>query len=173
MPKRSSLWAQRKDAALQESFVDKDMLEEFFKQIETRASGHDLDLDSFEHVAGDEDFEYPSEQDAALRELLKSVKSGGDASSFEQTPSPAASSSKLQVTVQEGIWDLLNNWASAEDRDLSAVTNVAIEAGLRALRADGAIPKAALDVYEAQCKRRIAIAQARAVSVQFILDLIF
>ena len=142
-------------------------------QIESRASCHELHLPSLSVIDND-NFDPPNDDLAdAIKDLIKNLKSGGDASSFQQTPSPAATSSKLQVTVQEGIWDLLNNWASAEDRDLSAVTNVAIEAGLRALRADGAIPKAALDVYEAQCKRRIAIAQARAATIRFLNDVLY
>ena len=85
----------------------------------------------------------------------------------ELDPYPTAKNTKVQVTAF-GTWDLLNNWAAAEDRGLSEVANAAIQAGLRALRADGVIPKAALDLYEQKCMDRLVAAQARRVVTDFV-----
>ena len=71
-----------------------------------------------------------------------------------------------------GFYELLNLWACAEGRDVSSVAAVALEAGLRSLMADGAIPKIALEGYEERSRQRVAKAEARGAITDFIGNVI-
>ena len=114
----------------------------------------------------------PSEEDAkALSKLQKDVLGGrfynGD---YSDKPQTFSDSRKLQLSAPEGFYELLNLWACAEGRDVSSVAAVAMEAGLRSLMADGAIPKVALEIYEKRSRERVARAEARTAIADFIND---
>ena len=114
----------------------------------------------------------PTEEDAKeLNKLQKAVLGSslynGDVS---DKPKTYTDSRKLQLSTPEGFYELLNLWACAEGRDVSSVAAVAMEAGLRSLMADGAIPKVALEIYEKRSRERVAKAEARAAIADFIND---
>ena len=89
---------------------------------------------------------------------------------FSEKPKTFTDSRELQLSTPEGFYELLNLWACAEGRDVSSVAAVAMEAGLRSLIADGAIPKVALEIYEKRSRERVAKAEARAAIADFIND---
>ena len=172
MPRKTSDWSQARDKALDCLPVSEEL---FLKELEpleafARSEGHDLD--SLEECFMKPDVPMPEGEEAEkLVALRKDLKTGRH-NRGGLDPLMAPNGSKIQVTVQDGTRDLLIDWAAAESRDLSTVTNLAIEAGLRALRADGAIPQAAIEAHEFQCKQRIAAAQARALVDNFLDDVI-
>ena len=169
MPKKS-LWQEHRAKALATTSISAEDLEEALELLERYVT---LDLDSFEKDWMDPDFApLEGEELAQAKTISKNVSTGVYPVKVDRsgTPLPKGGNEKIQVTVADGTWDLLNNWAAAENRGLSEVANAAIQAGLRVLRADGSIPKAALDAYERQSERRIAAAQARRVVSSFIND---
>tara|TARA_B100000700_G_C15028562_1_gene849440 strand:- start:887 stop:1477 length:591 start_codon:yes stop_codon:yes gene_type:complete len=70
-----------------------------------------------------------------------------------------ANSYKLQVSVPMSLNYLMKAWAAAEGRDLSSVALQCMELGLRETRRRGAIPVAAINLYEQVCEKRIALAE--------------
>ena len=164
-------WQERREKALRESSLPTEALEKSLDELQERLEKYQsIELDSFTHTWMDADYQpLPDEQEKEYAKAVKKIRDG-EHQGWEKDPQPTAKNSKIQVTVAHGTWDLLNNWASAEDRGLSEVTNAAIQAGLRALRADGAIPQSALDAYEIQCQRRISDAQARRIVTDFVDD---
>lgn len=167
MPKKS-LWQQTRAKALKYSAIPPEHLEPALDELEALVP---LNLDAFEHEWTESEFvALEGEELAQAKDAQKSVATGWYRPALGRAgdPLPNTNNTKIQVTVADGTLDLLTNWAAAEDRGISEVTNVAIQAGLRALRADGAIPEAALNAYEKQCQQRIAEAQARRVISSFI-----
>ena len=165
-------WQVRRAEALRASAVAASDLEREFDQLEGRLP---LDLIHLKTWRDDEWNEPVGEQFAELTKLHGQVERaafhvGGWVEGQAYAPKPVAANTKIQVTLADSTWDLLNNWAAAEDRVISEIANTAIQAGLRALRADGSIPKAAIDAYEIQSARRIANAQARRHVAEFITD---
>ena len=153
---------------MKHSAIPPEQLEQALDELEALVP---LNLDAFEHKWTQEGFvDLEGEELEKAKEAQKNVATGWYRPGLYRAgdPLPNTRNSKIQVTVADGTMDLLNNWAAAEDRGVSEVTNAAIQAGLRALRADGAIPAAALDAYEKQCQQRIADAQARRVISSFI-----
>ena len=164
-----SPWWDLREKALQEGVVPREKLEPALDHLECCCG---IDFDDFTHTWRDDGFKALSaEEKKPYKDKLKAVENG-HYSGNEKDPAPTSKNTKVQVTVAFGTWDLLNSWASAEDRGLSEVANAAIQAGLRALRADGVIPKAALDLYEMQCEKRLVAAQARRVVTDFVEDCI-
>ena len=170
MSTKQSLWEEERQSILRHSHAPAEILEDCLDCLELLAEtlGDGLDLNSFKakwKQAGHED--PPASVHKSIVELIKSFK--GWATEV-RTPSPVISSSKLQLTVQDGVYDLLNNWAAAENRDIPGLAAVALEKGLRALVAEGVIPQCARDAYESQCRERLGTAYARAGVIQFLKD---
>ena len=69
------------------------------------------------------------------------------------------SSYKLQVSVPITLNLLLKAWAAAEGRDLASVALQCLEIGLRESKSKGNIPLAAVEHYERNCEKRLAIAE--------------
>ena len=164
-----SVWEHLREKALKEGVIPREQLEPALDELECDC---DIDFNDFTHTWRDEGFEEASPEDQKVYKDKLNAIQRGIWTGHEKDPSPAAKNSKVQVTVAFGTFDLLNSWAAAEDRGLSEVANAAIQAGLRALRADGVIPKAALDLYETQCQKRLVAAQARRVVTDFVEDCI-
>ena len=165
-----SPWQRTYEQVLADSPVPTDELEIALDRLDTRLEKYEpgIDLDAFTHLCTDQGYEgFSEEQEKEYAKQIKRVRDG-DFQGWGRSPQPAAKNAKLQVTVANSTWDLLNNWAAAEDRGLSEVANAAIQAGLRALRADGVIPQSAIDSYEAQCQRRLTDAHARRVVGDFL-----
>ena len=169
MSTKQSLWEEERQSILRYSHAPAEILEDFLDLLELMAETvGELDLNSFKTTwkqAGHED--PPASVHESIAELIKKLKGSA---LVVRTPSPAAHSSKLQLTVQDGVYDLLNNWAAAENRDIPGLAVVALEKGLRALVAEGVVPQCALDAYESQCRERIGNAYARAGLMQFLKD---
>lgn len=170
MPKPTP-WQEERAKALRTSPLPPEKLEEALDLLERYVP---IDLDGFTHKADEDGYVAPEGEQ--LQEILKaekSVKSGDYPVANERPagPIPVTNNFKIQVTVAGGTWDLLNYWASAEERGLSDIANTAIQAGLRALRADRAIPQAAIQAYEQQCLHQLADAQARSVVFEFLDDI--
>ena len=81
-------------------------------------------------------------------------------------PSPFAKGNKLQLSISDATEDLLKNWASSENRAVSDVAMLALETGLKALKAQGAIPEVALEATELRSRRRLAQAEAKAAAIR-------
>lgn len=78
---------------------------------------------------------------------------------------------KLQVSVAPAVNTLLKAWAASEGREVTSVLLQAVEVGLRTLKAQGAIPRAAIEHYEQNCQYRLALAEAKSVAVGTSVEL--
>ena len=115
-----------------------------------------------------------SEAYATIKHARKMIDAGwADAYLHEPgAPSPIAKSNKLQLSISSATEDLLKNWASSENRAVSDVAMLALETGLKALKAQGAIPEVALEATEIRSRRRLAQAEARAAAISCLLNTI-
>ena len=164
----STYWDESREEAFASTLVSKEELEAAFERFEGRFSLRER-LDAMTPMGGDGYVSPKGEEEKELGKLKKSV-AGDQFHNFE--PSLKArtytDSKKLQLSTPVGFYELLNLWACAEGRDVSSVAAVALEAGLRSLMADGAIPKIALEGYEERSRQRVAKAEARGAITDFI-----
>ena len=70
-----------------------------------------------------------------------------------------SNSNKLQLSVPSNLTYLLKVWAAAEGRDLSSVAFQCLETGLREMKSKVSITSVALNIYDASCQKRIALAE--------------
>ena len=168
----STYWDESREEAFASTLVSKEELEAAFERFEGRFSLRER-LDAMTPMGGDGYVSPKGEAEKELGKLKKSV-AGDQFHNFE--PSLKArtytDSKKLQLSTPVGFYELLNLWACAEGRDVSSVAAVALEAGLRSLMADGAIPKIALEGYEERSRQRVAKAEARGAITDFIGNVI-
>lgn len=168
----STYWDESREEAFASTLVSKEELEAAFERFEGRFSLRER-LDAMTPMGGDSYVSPKGEEEKELGKLKKSV-AGDQFHNFE--PSLKArtytDSKKLQLSTPVGFYELLNLWACAEGRDVSSVAAVALEAGLRSLMADGAIPKIALEGYEERSRQRVAKAEARGAITDFIGNVI-
>ena len=168
----STYWDESREEAFASTLVSKEELEAAFERFEGRFSLRER-LDAMTPMGGDGYVSPKGEEEKELGKLKKSV-AGDQFHNFE--PSLKArtytDSKKLQLSTPVGFYELLNLWACAEGRDVSSVAAVALEAGLRSLMADGAIPKIALEGYEERSRQRVAKAEARGAITDFIGNVI-
>ena len=161
-------WDESREEAIANTLVAEEEVEAAFERFEGRFDlGERLHGMTPMHGEG-----YVSPTDEESKELAKLTKSvlgspfhNSDHSVRAKT---YAESRKLQLSTPEGFYELLNLWACAEGRDVSSVAAIALEAGLRSLMADGAIPKIALEGYEKRSRQRVAKAEARGAISHFI-----
>lgn len=165
-------WDESREEAFASTLVSKEELEAAFERFEGRFSLRER-LDGMTPMRGDGYVSPKGEEEKELGKLKKSV-AGDQFHNFE--PSLKArtytDSKKLQLSTPVGFYELLNLWACAEGRDVSSVAAVALEAGLRSLMADAAIPKIALEGYEERSRQRVAKAEARGAITEFIGNVI-
>ena len=165
-------WDESREEAFGSTLVSEEELEAAFERFEGRFSLRER-LDGMTPMRGDGYVSPKGEEEKELGKLKKSV-AGDQFHNFE--PSLKArtytDSKKLQLSTPVGFYELLNLWACAEGRDVSSVAAVALEAGLRSLMADGAIPKIALEGYEERSRQRVAKAEARGAITEFIGNVI-
>ena len=163
-------WDVHREKAIAKTLVTEEAAEEALGKFEWEDVKAQLDSFTPFHADG---YSPPSAEEAEEIDKLKKEILSSPARNYVDVsvdPRTYAKSLKLQVSTPDGVWDLLNNWACAEARDVSSVAAVAIEAGIRALKSEGRIPRVALDAYEKQCQRRFAKAEARAVIDSYLTD---
>jgi len=181
LSKKATLWSEKRAAAIKRSINPEGALEDALDQLEKQnLAPYDpqLQLDDTlgEHLNKYEsDYEVTSDmadEVAAIKLLVKRIDAGHFTlgHKHELPPSTIAYSSKLQLSPCSATDDLLKFWASAENRAVSDVALFALETGLKALRAQGAIPEAALDATERRSAQRLAQAEARAVVKKALAD---
>ena len=174
MSKKATLWSQKRAAAIERSINPEGALEAALDQLEEQnLAPYNPELE-LEDTLGEHLNEYESDYQvtsdmaddiAAIKLLVKRIDAGHFTlgHKHELPPSTIAYSSKLQLSPCSATDDLLKFWACAENRAVSDVAMFALETGLKALRAQGAIPEAALDATERRSAQRLAQAEARAV----------
>lgn len=172
LTKKPTLWDQRMEKACREGPLPAEDLQKAFEELNAKTIGMEL-LDRYQLTYSHPEFkEHDEEENDKLDQQKKRVLTGlAEKVSAPRRANPQNNSSKLQISVQDGVWDLLNYWAASENRDLSGVAAFALEAGIRALKAEGSIPQSAVDAYEAMNRRRLAHSQARADTADFISDI--
>ena len=70
-----------------------------------------------------------------------------------------SNSNKLQISVPSNLTYLLKVWAAAEGRDLSSVAFQCLETGIREMKSKGSIPSVAVNRYDSDFHKRIALAE--------------
>ena len=105
-----------------------------------------------------------SEAEGTIKHAISKINTGWFSTGFlhELSLTPLIRSSKLQLSISDATGDLLRNWACSENRAVSDVAMFALETGLKALKAQGVIPEAALEATELKSRQRLAHAEARA-----------
>ena len=143
-------WDVHREKAIANTLVTEEGAEEALDKFEWKDVK--AQLDSFTPFHADEYTPPETEEAEAIEKLKKEILSSPARNYVDISVDPRtyAKSLKLQVSTPDGVWDLLNNWACAEARDVSSVAAVAIEAGIRALKSEEG-SGVALDAYEKQC----------------------
>ena len=101
--------------------------------------------------------DFERERNTSKKELL--VMNQEKEKGLDNISLSSPSSYKLQVSVPITLNLLLKAWAAAEGRDLASVALQCLEIGLRESKSKGNIPIAAVEHYERNCEKRLAIAE--------------
>ena len=169
MAKKATYWSERKAEAVRCSVTPESLTAAFDYMEEQTIPDLDCTLgELFEQFPEEDSVPSTSEAAGTIKHARKMVDGGwACASNAERSaPSPITQNHKLQLSISSATEDLLKHWASSENRAVSDVAMLALETGLKALKAQGAIPEVALEATELRSRRRLAQAEAKAAAMR-------